>query len=120
MTKQIRKFISTLRQQFKAADDKTKQQIWHILTALRGPDEENSYMEKESTTAIIRYTVFGKTSRIRSWADVESDNQKSADFRIQNQFKSYHFRNHAEEAFKTLNLKWDEVNIPKTKKKGKK
>ncbi len=112
MTKNTRKFITTLRQQFKAADGTTKQQIWSILTALRGPDNQDAYL-KDATTGLVRKAVFGNI--LVPFAVVtEMDFSNYIDKRKDS---SGHFSYHAKEAFETLNLKWDEVNLPKTKKK---
>ena len=124
MTKQTRKFLTTLRQQFRAANDTTKRQIWNILSALRGPDSENwgiGIREKSATTAIIRHKVFGATLE-NSSVGVSShpDRQDYADYRKTDNFISSHFSSHTKEAFSALNLKWSEVNTPKTKKKTKK
>ena len=40
--------------------------LWDVLTALRGPDNENSYAAngmKNATTAVIRFTALPKTAR---------------------------------------------------------
>jgi hypothetical protein len=115
MTKQTRKFITTLRQQFKAADKTSQKQIWNILTALRGPDNSTNMMEKASTTAVIRQAVFGAKSAVGNFADIESDNENAAFHRQNGKFNSDHFKHHASSAFQSLNLKWDTVNVPKKK-----
>ena len=115
MTKNTRKFITTLRQQFKAADNDTKIEIWDILTALRGPDNYDHDLKK-ATTGLVRKAVFGSI-------DLPMAIVTPRDFAVyvdKRTHSSGHFSNHAENAFNALGLKWDEVNIPKTKKKVKK
>lgn len=115
MTKNTRKFITTLRQQFKAADNNTKIEIWDILTGLRGPDNYDHDL-KAATAGLIRKAVFGNID-LPTATVTEKDRPYHLARRLGS---SGHFSNHAENAFYALGLKWDEVNIPKTKKKVKK
>jgi hypothetical protein len=115
MTKQTRKFLTTLRQQFRTSNGETKEQIWHILTALRGPDDEN-YDLKNATTGLIRKAVFGNIELTLAIVS-KKDYTHYVDRRLSS---SGHFASHAAAAFEALGLKWNEVNTPKTKKKVKK
>lgn len=117
MTRQTRKFITTLRKEFGAADSTSKQEIWGLLTALRGPDDGNLHI-KTATTAIIRQEIFGKNIAVYVPAQTNGDDGLSLKIRIQNAGYS-HFNGHAKEAFEVLGLKWDELNVYKTKKKAK-
>lgn len=108
MTKTTRKFISSLRKQFRESDWKSRKEIWDILTALRGPDSD-SLEEKEATTCIIRSTVFGEKASRNIPALINDDNEDRKD-RRESGFIHWHFTQHVKSAFKALNLKWDEIN----------
>lgn len=112
MKRSTKKFITDLRRNFREADDKGRKEMWDILTALRGPDNENS-QEKSATTAVIRYMLLGEKTykTISKLALVHPDSKEKADYRY-NYKKGIlgHFGIHAVEAFTALGLKWDEVN----------
>lgn len=100
--------------------------LWAILTALRGPDKDylttqdsrdpnRFYPElievKAATTLLVRARVFGINHRvvtIYSAPRFLGDNQELLG--IRNNLNFDHFTEHARVAFKSLGLKWEEVN----------
>jgi hypothetical protein len=85
------------------------EELWSILTALRGPDNQ-SEMAKDATTAIIRHTLGLKNGNIGLFIS-HKDNEYYAKLRTSvREYSGHHFHYHAKKAFKALNLKWDEVN----------
>lgn len=112
MKRTTRQFIRGLRKTFREIDTQGRQEIWDILTGLRGPDYDiNSYIDKRATTAVIRNEVFGIKNLMDVPADVAGDCDSSVKTRSFSSFGGYHhFKTHATQAFKALGLKWDEVN----------
>jgi hypothetical protein len=86
--------------------NEAKKEAWSILTALRGPDTEDSGEKlKTATTNVIRYKVFGGPvvipgTTIKANGDDYTQRSRRA------QAKKGHFRFHAREAFKALGLSW--------------
>lgn len=100
----LNKFMAT------SGDYRQKNDLWDILTALRGPD--NTVMEsysaiKAATTAVIRWHVFGWNVAGNTQPDsaVSVAVRKTICVDREN-----HFGLHAYNAFKALGLKWDELN----------
>lgn len=90
---------------------------WDVLTALRGPDEENESV-KNATTEVIRHKLLGDVGILtgefqsqRSWTGFHlcPDSPNSAKLRSTIDYYG-HFSGHVERAFKVLGLKWSEVN----------
>jgi len=78
--------------------------LWHILTALRGPDSGLD-SEKMASTCVIRHAVginYGAGGCI-----VYPDSPNSPGTRSK---LTGHFKEHVRWAFDDLGLKWDEVN----------
>jgi len=58
----------------KTVPEEEKRKVWDILTALRGPDDDNHYLLKWATTAIIRARVFVRgRKRVGKWATINSE-----------------------------------------------
>ena len=93
---------------------RTARQLWDVLSALRGPDNENNEV-KHATTAIIRAACFPKTysgGDICIPATMCHDSERDRDARTASNKIGYHFRRHAQTAFDALGLSWHEVNTP--------
>lgn len=80
--------------------------LWKVLSALRGPDDEYS-SKKVATTAVIRWKI-GLAQGVVP-ADVEKDNRHSSELRKEVSLYN-HFERHAHDAFLALGMKWDAVN----------
>lgn len=89
--------------------DGGSRRLWDVLSALRGPDLEDSEEIKNCTTAVIRAAIGMKGEPILP-AHIEADCAPLAERRIQLPLGGYHFKCHAERAFKALGLKWFEIN----------
>lgn len=81
--------------------------LWDILTALRGPDNQDIEL-KLATTAVIRHAVYGY---VNHGGTAAPDNSIRCAYRAKLDEAGYtkdtdHFINHAKDAFKHLNLKW--------------
>lgn len=96
----------------------TDGEFWDVISALRGPDMSNCNTLKYATTAVIRKKLgISENAGLSSYKDYPSAVQvriKFSDNTIKNNSSdpslSYHFLNHAQNAFNALCLKWDEVN----------
>lgn len=89
-----------------------KKEVWDILSALRGPDDDD--LEKKlATTAILRAKVFPNG---REWlethvADIMDDCRGFVSRRLSlPKTELEHFVEHARMAFRALGLKWDKEN----------
>lgn len=101
----------------------TEQQIWSIISALRGPDNESMHL-KACTTEVIRYALGFRQKPefiLAAIVDIDQqnlfcsspDNTEKADFRGKGyslDSGGYHFWNHSEKAFEALGLHWSRVN----------
>lgn len=91
--------------------------IWDIITALRGPDHNDSYEVKRATTAVIRYSVGIPPSNNFSCVSLKDDEEKVA-IRVSLSTLEYnspywttdHFYRHVLNAFWALGLTWNDVN----------
>lgn len=90
--------------------------LWDVLTALRGPDNEDKNI-KRATTQVLRWKLLGKdpNMNIFSGSFVGPDDEGSRRLRIflsgpSGAIELSHFRVHAKRAFAALGLKWGEVN----------
>jgi hypothetical protein len=94
--------------------DDSHKKVWDILSALRGPDDEERRPKdtKAATTGIIRYMVFRDDASFgvitfrdcAAYAAIRRRLPRAHD----------HFSNHARHAFEVLGLKWRSVNkLPK-------
>lgn len=82
--------------------------LWHVLSALRGPDDGDDYI-KRATTAVIRQAIGMKNDTVP--ALVREDSSTSKTKRVEMDDGSYnHFKCHAISAFRALGLDWDRVN----------
>lgn len=94
------------------ADGYKGQALWNILTALRGPDDEEHVRTalKEATTGVLRHKL-----GLNQWdvgAFISNPDEKYfLEVRKQTSIcKNWHFIKHASAAFTSLGLIWDEVN----------
>lgn len=83
--------------------------LWWVLTALRGPDNDNEY-QKNATTGVIRHAA-GLRGGVGNGATTNPDSHDALVHRT-NSFSpnDYHFKLHAKKAFETLGLDWDRIN----------
>jgi hypothetical protein len=101
------------------ATDVQSRKLWAVLTALRGPDSDDSY-EKYATTSVIRHAIGLRKSV--AGAIVNADSAENAAIRM-NIFplelshfgglrlrKWTHFSHHVKLAFEALGLVWDKDN----------
>jgi hypothetical protein len=114
--KRIVNFLNT-------APGEDSKDLWHVITALRGPDDDD-YSVKTSTTSVIRYALGLTNSGV---AIVNSDDElKYDDRRVRFPLTTgyngkpmlstwEHFSSHAYKAFKVLGLAWDKTNKPEVK-----
>lgn len=87
--------IMKFRKYWEDLDFDERRSMWYILTALRGPDADDSYAMKNLTTGRIRYELFGvKLAREiqGSWANVTPPKKKWPDTKHLN--ASSHFLGH--------------------------
>lgn len=87
-----------------------KLKLWDILSALRGPDDQNAEM-KAATTAVIRCKLFGAYT-IDGIADANIDTEEKAESRKRWVVSSIsdHFIFHARSAFAALGMVWAQKN----------
>jgi hypothetical protein len=91
-------------------DDVATSALWNVLSALRGPDEDDR-MEalKCSTTAVIRHAIGLKTDSLV----IGPDEDRAVEVRkMVEELAPTHFIWHAKNAFSALGLKWAENNHP--------
>ncbi len=107
--------LAHLRKFFKTANTEEQRKLWNVLTALRGPDNNNCAV-KHATTAVIRHAFLGSkatSSKVASYlADVAPDSEQSLLWRGKSVYDlgGDHFVSHASRAFTALDLSWDRVN----------
>lgn len=103
-------------------DDQASQQLWDVLSALRGPDN-GSATEKTPTTCVLRGKAFPKTLT-RSMSNFqeniggthgalyERDRPGFAEDRrkIFYDYRKGHFEQHTRRAFLALGLSWETSN----------
>lgn len=99
---------------FLNVNDKAAKDLWWILTALRGPDSHDMTL-KAATTCVIRHKL-GIKDGTGNGASVVPDNSASVNYRRSVSPNDGHFFYHAADAFRALDLKWDENNAKKRKK----
>jgi hypothetical protein len=96
------------------ASPEDRRDVWHVLSALRGPDESSAGLLKEATTAVIRNKLFGQDANFVSnvlGIDVYQDNNYRVEDRTKvNQGAPTHFQLHAINAFRALGLEWSKLN----------
>lgn len=92
-------------------DIRIRKELWDILTALRGPDN-NDPLVKAATTEVIRRALGMSISS--NLALVSSDLPYKVEHRKRmvagTARVTDHFLTHAKSAFAALGLKWDELN----------
>ena len=110
------------------ASNEGAKELWDVLTALRGPDNHNSYAAadkmKNATTAVIRFIALPKTARtVRSGltypyaasigARINADEKNNVEARNSTEGREavgLHFLVHTNDAFLALGLSMGEVN----------
>jgi hypothetical protein len=97
----------------KETSNRERHEVWSILSALRGPDDNNSVL-KEATTAVIRRHLLGELAD--NYGDSFIDSPDSVKIRIS--ATRSHFIDHARLAFAALDLKWGKLNEKSRFKKG--
>lgn len=85
--------------------DLNDSQIWDIISALRGPDNEDSIL-KTATTEVIRH----KLGFYEQYFFVSPDDYNQVIYRKGMNVGS-HFYLHARSAFRALGLNWNDVNL---------
>ena len=113
-TKTAKEMVTLIRSFLTNADLNEALELWHILTALRGPDYNDGLyydkaMLKKSTTEVIRHEVVGDFVCKRLGCLSSLDTKSRASFRHMN-YSAVHFWQHAKLAFKSLGLKWGVKN----------
>lgn len=93
-------------------DASALREVWHVLTALRGPDDPAEAHLKDATTALIRAVALPKSNtRIGFFANItREDSEQLALIRSGRPQPSTHFLSHAGEAFYALRLHWSSRN----------
>jgi hypothetical protein len=112
LLRQIVKFLNT---------DKTGDagKLWHVLTALRGPDDESAEL-KAATTAVIRHAI-GLKGTVTTYNGIQDGSNSTYTFILNRDTKKHtalrgvemhgsHFKQHANYAFMALGLNWWKVN----------
>jgi hypothetical protein len=93
-----------------------KQDVWDVLTALRGPDEERAGMciteFKASSTAVVRHALLGEdANQVGYLMMVHPDSAEAKKARTaEDPPVGGHFRRHINSAFRALKMKWNRVN----------
>lgn len=112
----MQEMLALLRLFFRTADGNHPQKLWDVLTALRGPDDNQNRMEiKEATTAVIRRSVL-RIDQDKVLAMVQGD--QLGNIPVRHDIPYGHFKTHARNAFYALGLDWGANNSPKRKKKA--
>ncbi|HEX9052290.1 MAG TPA: hypothetical protein VF841_17305 [Anaeromyxobacter sp.] len=113
--------LKQLRRTYRHLPDEERRNLWHVLTALRGPDASDLWV-KHATTAVIRHHALGgefiygdespdSIRLAKQRGEMHAEQQvgayaiRSAERRV-----PYHFYSHARRAFEALGLKWELVN----------
>jgi hypothetical protein len=120
MRDDVKEVLSDLQRAYQSMDYDSRRDLWHILTALRGPDNGREDV-KSATTGIIRAAVFGLDAgrMLQEFAVVEffdrlaglRVNEHALCYRAANQHEdNWHFINHAQKAFRALGLTWETNN----------
>ena len=90
--------------------------LWAVLTALRGPDNDGQE-QKWATTSVIRHAAgLSPFGAISGRAIINSDTSEYAKLRAEKYSKEFrdwkwdHFYSHAVKAFDALGLLWEQEN----------
>ncbi len=92
------------------------QQLWDVVSALRGPDN-GLWDLKDATTNVIRYTLGFRQTTLHRGVTLEAQNvfccnpDSEIFVEIRKNINLFgHFESHCKKAFDALGLKWTEVN----------
>ena|ERR1035437_10173090 len=117
MKDEVYKIINDLDTAMAEASAETRLKVWWILTALRGPDDEDQLL-KHAATSVLREKVLPKAIVLLQ-VDHERDSEKSV-LNRKTIAASSHFANHITGAFHAAGLFWGSCNhIEKIKEKKK-
>lgn len=103
--------------QMKKTDQEEGQKLWDMLTALRGPDNED-VENKEAATVLIRRRFLGEKGATiigTYYADTGITRSATKLLNIRTGMDDRHFKSHAQKAFQALGLKWDGLESGKYK-----
>jgi hypothetical protein len=96
--------------------DINDQELWSVVTALRGPDNGND-TAKKATTCVIRHTLGFKNEVENDWIPFVVNPDEEANVSVREYLthtrlfeEQGHFYSHVKSAFVALNLEWDKVN----------
>lgn len=116
MSPELRGILDTIDRYLAGADGQGREQsreLWSVLSALRGPDEENKRDYKGCTTSVLRAAAFPLTAKDsnylggRVYASMVTDGRETKRKRKSiDLFFPGHFLQHAWEAFEALGLTW--------------
>lgn len=84
---------------------KEGEQLWDVLTALRGPDVQNEEV-KRATTGVIRYFLLGASVPGCTTSNPDAPELAA----VRRKLVDSHFTGHARKAFRVLGLKWRSCN----------
>lgn len=90
---------------------KEAEKLWDMLTALRGPDDEN-FRLKDAVTVPFREAFLGEEAAImvqqhQGAFTREHRSNKKEHLKIRETMSDGHFRGHLKKAFKAIGLDWN-------------
>jgi hypothetical protein len=138
MQDETKKMLTSIAAFFASSDvsSNSKRELWDILSAIRGPDEYKTDMDEETrkqindyvlptldevkaaTTGVIRFHILSMGGHnayegiiYKDIAIVEKDSQTMITRRLgEMKHMSYHFIQHARDAFRALDMTWEGIN----------
>lgn len=105
MNKGTEELIKNIRQLFEkySSDYYTINDMWNVLSGLRGPDSASD-IQKDATTALIRKAVLGDICIPIGIIIKDTDSKEYV--KTRRNMRTTHFQNHAYRAFHALDLDW--------------
>lgn len=108
-TLNARQTLDVVRRTLTGSNNHEALKLWDVLSALRGPDNEDR-RQKDCTTAVIRYKLFGSLKPAnQGFLVIKKDSSARCNMRKNLNFPP-HFYRHAANAFNALGMKWNKVN----------